>query len=229
MVSITYAAPTADQSVTALHFAPQAPGTAGPAQTVTVTNKGSAPLVVDGVLLGGTDPGDFLVFDRCQQEVAVGSRCEVGVRFAPQVAGARSATLTLLTNAPTAPAAVALTGGASARPHGLTGGVDLLSCRPIVAEFTASARPHRAPTEEACQGKLLRGAARFTATGASARAAIERGGVVYGAGASVPTADGGSELVLTERRPITHGTYTLLVRQRRHRRWATRRLRLVLR
>jgi Ca2+-binding RTX toxin-like protein len=113
-VSITYAAPTADASETAMRFGTQAPGTAGPAQTLTVANKGSAPLVVSAVLLGGDDPDDFLVGDRCQQPVAVGSSCQVGVRFHPQATGARSATLTVMTNAPSPPAAVALSGGPSA-------------------------------------------------------------------------------------------------------------------
>ena len=114
-VSITYAAPTADVSAAALHFGIQAPGTTGPAQAITLTNKGSAPLVVTGVLLGGADPGDFMVGDRCRQPVPPGSSCQLGVRFAPQVAGARAATLTLSTNAASPPPAVALSGGASLR------------------------------------------------------------------------------------------------------------------
>jgi Ca2+-binding RTX toxin-like protein len=113
-VSITYAVPTADESTTTMDFGTQPPGTASPAQTLTVTNKGSAPLVVSGVQLGGDDPDDFLVGDRCQQPVPVGSSCQVGVRFHPQATGARSATLTVLTNAPSPPAAVALSGGPSA-------------------------------------------------------------------------------------------------------------------
>jgi Glycine rich protein/RTX calcium-binding nonapeptide repeat (4 copies) len=114
-VALTYAAPTADVSpTTPMHFDLREPGTTSPAKILTVTNNGSAPLDVSAVLLGGSDPGDFLFNDRCQQPVAVGSSCEVGVRFSPQVSGARSATLTLLTNAAIAPPAVALLAGASA-------------------------------------------------------------------------------------------------------------------
>jgi len=39
-------------------------------------------LVVSGVLLGGINPGDYLIRDGCQQQVAEGSSCAVGgVRF----------------------------------------------------------------------------------------------------------------------------------------------------
>jgi Protein of unknown function (DUF1573) len=109
-VTITYAAPTASESTTAIQFGTQPEGTVGAEQTLTVTNSGSAPLVISGVMLGGTNPGDYLIDDRCQQPMAAGTSCQVGVRFCPQARGARSATLTLLTNAPTAPAAVALSG-----------------------------------------------------------------------------------------------------------------------
>ena len=51
-----------------------------------------------------------MINDRCQQPVPPGASGQVGVRFAPQRLGASSASLTLLTNAPSAPAAVALSG-----------------------------------------------------------------------------------------------------------------------
>ena len=64
-----------------LHFGSQAVGTAGPAQVLDVVNNGAAPLVVSGVLLGGADPDDFLVGDRCQLPVAPGTFCELWVHF----------------------------------------------------------------------------------------------------------------------------------------------------
>lgn len=219
-VTITYPAPTADVSPASLHFAPQTPGSAGPAQRLNVTNKGSAPLVVSGVLLGGVDPGDFLVADRCQQPVPVGSSCEIGVRFAPQAAGGRSARLILLTNAPSAPAEVALSGGSAGEVQ--------LTCKPMTVGFTGSAgKP--APTEEKCTGKHIRGAVKSPATGASGRATLERGATVYAVGARVPAAYGGFDLLLSDRRPLKPGLYTLTIRHRRGRRWIAQRLQIVLR
>jgi Glycine rich protein len=229
-VALTYAAPTADVSpTTPMHFDLREPGTTSPAKILTVTNNGSAPLDVSAVLLGGSDPGDFLFNDRCQQPVAVGSSCEVGVRFSPQVSGARSATLTLLTNAAIAPPAVALLAGASAAAKvakGPAGEVELLSCRPMIKLHEGRLTAVRS---ERCAGKVVHGRVRFTAVGASTRASLVRGRVIFAAGASVPTARGGSELVLAERRPVRHGTYTLILRRRHGRRWVTRRLPLILR
>ena len=109
-VTITYAVPAVGQSATVIGFATQPHGTVSTEQTLTVTNEGSAPLVVSSVVLGGADPGDYMINDRCQQPVPPGASGQVGVRFAPQKQGASSASLTLLTNAPSAPAAVALSG-----------------------------------------------------------------------------------------------------------------------
>ena len=109
-VTITYAVPAVSQSATVIGFATQPHGTVSAEQTLTVTNKGSAPLVVSGVVLGGADPGDYMIDNRCQQPVPPGASGQVGVRFAPQKQGASSASLTLVTNAPSAPAAVALSG-----------------------------------------------------------------------------------------------------------------------
>ena len=109
-VTITYAVPAVGQSTTVIGFATQPQGTVSAAQTLTVTNNGSAPLMVSDVVLGGADPGDYLIGDRRQQQVPPGASGQVGVRFAPHKLGASSASLTLLTNAPSAPTAVALSG-----------------------------------------------------------------------------------------------------------------------
>ena len=227
-VSITYAAPIADESTTSMHFGTQAPGTAGASQTLTVKNNGSAPLVVSGVLLGGPDPGDFLMFDRCQQPVAVGSSCEIGVRFAPQVSGGRSATLTLLTNAANASPSVALTGGTTVGRPGLAGKVELLTCKSTGDRALQRGRG-AAPVGEACREKVIRGTVKFTVAGASTRAKLVRGAKIFATGAEVATPQGGSELVLTERRRVKPGTYGLILRHRHDHRWITHRLRIALR
>ena len=223
-VSFTYLAPTADESTTAMHFATQTPGTAGPAQTLTVTNNGSAPLVISTILVGGADPDDFLIGDRCQQPVAPGANCQIGIRFHPQVAGARTATLTLLTNAATAPGPVTLTAGGTVGAPGPAGKVELLTCKPTNEKLLTHDRALAPPTTDTCTAKLVRGTADFTATGTSTRAQILRNGIVLATGASVPTAHGTTELVLTDRRPLKPGTYTLILTHH-----TTQRLRITLR
>jgi Glycine rich protein/HYDIN/CFA65/VesB-like, Ig-like domain len=113
-VTITYQAPsqpTATFSTQSLKFGRAQPvGSISSQQTLQVSNAGTAPLVISGVQTGGADPGDFLLDDLCQQPIAPGSSCQLGVRFAPQAKGSRTATLAVVTNAPTAPAPVTLTG-----------------------------------------------------------------------------------------------------------------------
>lgn len=231
-IAFTYAAPTADESPAAMHFGVQAPGTAGLAQMLTVTNKGSAPLIVSGVQLGGPDRDDFLVGDRCRQPVAVGASCQVGVRFHPSATGARSATLTLLTNAPSAPSAVTLSGGVA----GSSGKVELLTCQQLTKLPAGRARPdaaypvgaERAEVPDTCTGKLVRGALRFRAAGTT-RAELVRARVVFATGAEAPTGHRGFELLLTDRRPLKRGGYTLILRRRRGRRLIGQRLPIILR
>ncbi len=121
-VTITYATATASLSTQTIAFAGTEPqGVASPSEPLTITNNGSGPLSVSGVELGGANPADYLIDNGCQQLVAPGSSCQVGVRFSPQGSGASSASLTVLTNAPTAPAPVALSGTGGSLPQGQQG------------------------------------------------------------------------------------------------------------
>ncbi len=120
-MTITYGTATADLSASAVSLGTEPQGAVGTEQTVTVTNHGDASLLVTGVQTGGADPGDYLVSDRCQQPVAAGNSCQVGVRFSPQQQGPSAATLTLLTDALTAPAPIALSGTGTAPTTGTTG------------------------------------------------------------------------------------------------------------
>ena len=120
-VAITYAVPTAALSTQAISFAGTQPqGLASAEQLLTVSNNGSAPLIVSAASLSGANPGDYLINDRCQSPVNAGANCVVGVRFAPQAQGASSATLALQTNATTQPAPVTLSGMGGPLPSGPT-------------------------------------------------------------------------------------------------------------
>jgi hypothetical protein len=226
-VTLRYAVPTADESKTSLTFATQPQATVSPEQSVTLTNNGSAPLVVSGTILAGSNPADYLIDNRCQQAVAVGSSCTIGVRFAPQAQGASSATLTLVTNAATAPASITLagTGGQLPQgptgpqgktgpqgPRGKTGKVELITCRTVTV--TRKRKGHKVRVKQRrCTGRIVSGIVSFTVSGAADRATLSRNGVVYARGSSIVTASGRSQLILSSSHRLRRGLYTLTLRR----------------
>ena len=118
---------SATLSSLSLAFPPQALYTSSAAQSVTVTNTGTAKLGILGVGVGGTNPGDFAkTVDTCTGvPVAPLSSCTVSVTFTPAYVGNRSATLNFIGIAPRSSQAVALSGfgmgaGASLSPTSLT-------------------------------------------------------------------------------------------------------------
>lgn len=74
-------------------------GTSAP-QTTTVTNRGTAPLVIGQVLLGGRDAKDFKISgDSCaNQTIAPAATCAVSVVFSPTASGTRVAWLRFTDN-----------------------------------------------------------------------------------------------------------------------------------
>jgi hypothetical protein len=82
---------------TAHNFGAQTLGTSGPTQLFTFTNETGAQTRVDAVTLVGDDPDQFRIsHDSCLEgALASGASCQIGVRFAPDTAGAKSAVLRL--------------------------------------------------------------------------------------------------------------------------------------
>ena len=122
---LLHTAATDDASPTALTFgsagAPIAQGTLSAPRSVSLTNNGTAPLVVAGFVFGGLNPDDFTTdSDTCRAALEPGASCTVQVRFAPQAQGARAATLTVLANAPTN-TTISLQGVAGPLPQGPIG------------------------------------------------------------------------------------------------------------
>ncbi len=238
-VTITYAAPLAGESAQSIAFpAAQPQGVASAARTLTVTNDGSAPLVVSAVELGGADPADYHLVVGCQEQVAPGASCAVAIRFAPQALGPSSATLTLVTNAVAAPAAVALsgTGGAlpagpagpagatgASGPAGTSGAVELVRCHTVTRTVTRHHRKVRVAQQQ-CSTKTVTGTAKFTTTAAAEHATLSRGGVLFASGGSGAS----GVLVLRERRALAPGTYVLTLRTRRGTRVQTTRRRVTV-
>ena len=97
---------------TSVSYAAQAMGTTSAAQTVTVTNNGSASLHITTVTLGGTNAADFAkTADTCTgATVAINATCSVSVTFTPSATGSRTASLSFVDDAPSSPQTVALSG-----------------------------------------------------------------------------------------------------------------------
>ena len=103
-----------------LSFGSQAVSTASAAQTMTVTNNGSAPLTVRRIAVSEAQlplgpQAEFTSTDTCiGASVAAAQSCSISVRFVPAAAGARSATMTIYANVAGGQATAALSGTATA-------------------------------------------------------------------------------------------------------------------
>ena len=98
-------------SPTSLSFGDQASGTTSGAQQVTVTNRGTGPLILSSV----QTTSEFAATNTCGAPVPPSSSCTIQVTFTPSALGAQTGTLTIADNAPDSPQIVALTGNAASQ------------------------------------------------------------------------------------------------------------------
>ena len=93
-----------------LDFGNQPVGTTSQPQRVTVTNVGTAPLLLAGIGITGTNFGDFVETTTCGSKLAPGASCAIDVRFRPKAKGSRQAFLDVADNGGGGPQRVALAG-----------------------------------------------------------------------------------------------------------------------
>ncbi|MGA8580651.1 MAG: choice-of-anchor D domain-containing protein, partial [Bryobacteraceae bacterium] len=105
-------------------------GNQAPAQTVTLTNSGTAPLTLYSV----NAPDGFSQANNCGVQIAAGASCMLTVNFVASTAGSYSGNITLSDDAPGQPQLVAVSGtgtgvapGAAFSPTGLTFGSQLVN------------------------------------------------------------------------------------------------------
>ena len=89
-----------------LSFGSQLNGVASSQSSITVTNTGTANLVITGI---STSSADFAQLNNCAT-VAPNATCIINVTFAPTAAGARSGSILVADNAPASPQSISLTG-----------------------------------------------------------------------------------------------------------------------
>jgi hypothetical protein len=113
--------PTVTFAPTSLTFASQALNSTSAAQTITLTNTGTAALTITGVTVTGTNAGDFAQTNTCPASLAANANCAINVTFKPTATGARSASVSVADNATGSPQTVPLAGtGAAANAPAVT-------------------------------------------------------------------------------------------------------------
>src|SRR5260370_42514047 len=94
-------APTATLSANSLAFGNQNAGVASVAQQIVLTNSGSSPLVLTGMVISGQNSPDFTQTNNCgtlPASFAAGPTCAVKIIFDPSATGTEGATLTFTPN-----------------------------------------------------------------------------------------------------------------------------------
>lgn len=116
-------APSFDAQPPALAFGTVTLGSAS-SLSVSVWNVGGSNLDLSSVQITGADAGDFQLSGTCGAGgiVASAASCTATVRFSPQAAGARAASLQIADNASGSPASIALSGTGSSSGGGGSGG-----------------------------------------------------------------------------------------------------------
>ena len=131
--------PVLSVSPASLTFTSQTVGQASPAQTVTVSNSGGAPLANAGFQTNGLSASSFSYGSTtCGATLANGSSCTVQVTFAPTTAGGATASLVVSSSTSGVAAATVPLTGTSQNPAGLNVSPVLLVF-PIVAPGKSSA------------------------------------------------------------------------------------------
>jgi hypothetical protein len=97
-------------SATSVNFASRPIGTTSAAQMVTLSNPGNATLTISSIALSGTNSADFAETDSCVGNVAINASCTISATFKPSAEGARSATVTITSNAQNGTRTISLSG-----------------------------------------------------------------------------------------------------------------------
>jgi hypothetical protein len=121
-------APAVQVSPATLGFGDRRVDETSTALSVTVTNIGNSPLTVSGVTV--SDPTNFVELVNGCATVAASGSCTISVKFKPTSVGAKSATLSIVSDAAGSPHTVSLSG---------TGGVPAASVSPTSLTFVSTA------------------------------------------------------------------------------------------
>jgi hypothetical protein len=85
--------PVIVESPTSLDFGDHTVGSTSPAQTIQVSNQGTAQLTLQGFAFMGSGSSDFSESDNCPASLIPGASCTISVKFTPSAPGTRIADL----------------------------------------------------------------------------------------------------------------------------------------
>lgn len=140
--------PGVSPSATSLNFGSVVIDGSSSSRSVTLTSTGTAPLTIGATSLSGVFASLFSVSSNtCTGNLAPGATCTVNLNFTPTTIGAKSATLTIATNAGNV--AVTLTGSGLKKPVKEDGDGKGSAVRGIIAHLT--------PVENLRMNPLVRG------------------------------------------------------------------------
>ena len=108
--AVAKTSPQAVLTPVSVAFPKTAVGKTSAAQTVTLSNPGTATLKISGITLTGTDPKDFSLSKTCGKKLSKGASCTLAVTFAPSAAASLSAMVSVADNAAGSPHTVTLSG-----------------------------------------------------------------------------------------------------------------------
>ena len=108
--------PVASLSPAKLSFASQNVGSTSAAQTLTLSNSGTAALNIGRIAAAG----DFAQTNTCGASVAIGASCTISVTFTPTAGGTRNGTVAILDNAAGSTQSATLTGVGVALAPGIS-------------------------------------------------------------------------------------------------------------
>lgn len=149
-VAPTPTAPAVTFTPTALDFGAVNVLAASAAKTAQLKNSGNAPLLLTGLVVEGTNAGDFASTSDCplNGSLAAGASCNINVIFTPGASGSRSADIAVQSNATGAPTLkLTGTGTTTTPPPGPAPGASLtLSATAIDFGTQRIGRPGRTRT-----------------------------------------------------------------------------------
>lgn len=90
----------------ALTFTTQNIASTSTVQPVTLSNSGTAPLIINSIVT----TGDYVVSHNCGTGLSAGGFCTLNVVFSPTASGTRTGTITLISDDPNSPYIIALSG-----------------------------------------------------------------------------------------------------------------------
>jgi hypothetical protein len=103
------AASTVSLTPTTLTFTKQLVGTTSATQAITLKNTGKGTLIINSIVITGTNSADFAETTTCGSTLAVAASCSINVTFTPAASGARSASVSITDDATGSPQNVSLT------------------------------------------------------------------------------------------------------------------------